>query len=94
MKCLITATSARSYTNIVEKYGVLNSYNYSFKERYETGIGMCRVDHIYKRVDSYIEINTLDELLQLSRDVGCELIVDENVRDGGLTIEIYDGYRE
>ena len=36
----------------------------------------------------YIEINTLEELNELIREVGCQVIIDED------SIEIYDGYRE
>lgn len=43
----------------------------------------------------YIDVGTVEELVELSRKVGHELVVGVNEKDGkSAYIEIYDGYRE
>ncbi|MGD6876879.1 hypothetical protein [Bacillus infantis] len=42
-----------------------------------------------------IDIQTLDELLQLQKDLDIEVIISHNdYDDGETTLEIYDSYRE
>lgn len=48
----------------------------------------------------YVEINTLEELLELKTEVGHRIILRDDFYDGAFnwyqepTIEIYNGYRE
>lgn len=62
----------------------LPSYNLQFRKESRGG---CSFYNKVKK-DIFIEINTIDELLELRKLVGKELIINEN------EIEIYDGYRE
>lgn len=46
----------------------------------------------YKLQDTLIEIDSLDELIELIKDVGNEVVI--NAKENPPTIEIYNGYRE
>lgn len=48
----------------------------------------------YGHSDGSIVINSLEELMQLSKDVGCALIIGGDRDPSKPQIELYDGYRE
>lgn len=53
--------------------------------------GVSKTDIKYKHWAIYI--NTLDELLELLEEVENPIVINK-YENGGLSIEIYDGYRE
>lgn len=86
MRILITSTTCGNYASDYEKQ--LQKYGYKVEER--TGYN----DVIY--MVSTIEINSLEDLMNLQKDVVESLIIDfsnENPHHEPF-IEIYDGYRE
>lgn len=86
MRILITSSLGGNYVCDYEEQ--LQKYGYKVEER--TGYN----DMIY--MVSTIEINSLEDLMNLQKDVVEELIIDfsnENP-DHEPFIEIYDGYRE
>ena len=85
MRILITSSLSGSYVCDYEKH--LQKYGYKIEER-EGYYGKHEV--------STIEINTLEDLENLQKDVVESLIIDfsnENPHHEPF-IEIYDGYRE
>ena len=86
MRILITSTLDGNYAYSYEKQ--LQKYGYKAEERkgYSGAIYMV----------STIEINSLEDLVNLQKDVFVELVIDftnENENHEPF-IEIYDGYRE
>ncbi len=74
MKFTLT-TSRNNYEDYPNEIEKLTELGFSF-------------DESWIEEDIEIEINTLEELIELSEKVGFELIVDKN------SIEIYNGWRE
>lgn len=103
MKFEIMATYChREVEEIVEKYPILKQYGFEVVEERkvctrnvkitdENGRPMTqKVPYEYVDKKAYIQINSLEEILDLRKDVDEDIIIynDSN------TIEIYDGYRE
>lgn len=69
------------------KYIITRTSNFvSDKKPYEKAISGGTDE--YDRIIWYVEINTLEELQALQKEVKCPIIISSN------TIEIYDDYRE
>lgn len=74
---------------------------YGIKEKYEPiltkyGFSTEYIDDQYGcYTETYVNINTLEELLSLSKEIsevdGSEMIISNSY---GLNLEIYNGYRE
>lgn len=78
MKFLLTATS----------YNCLSSENMDIFKK----LGAIFIGYLIK--DPEIEINSLEELMDLKRKLGNDLIITEKSGDSYPTIEIYNDYRE
>nr|DAI26782.1 MAG TPA: hypothetical protein [Caudoviricetes sp.] len=86
MKFRITATSCTNDVNMLEYYPFLKD-RIKIEQTTESET-TCFGSVTYTYEKCFIEIATLDELIELSNMCGTEIIIDAN----GL--EIYDGYRE
>lgn len=80
MKFRICATSVYWREDLLEHYPILSEYQ--IEQEVLTDKGGNRY------IKNFINIESLDELIQLSKDVGTNLIIEDG------NIEIYDGYRE
>lgn len=86
MKFRITATSCSNDVNMLKYYPFLKD---RIKIEQTTQLETTRfgiVTYTYEKC--FIEIATLEELIELSKMCGTEIIIADN------ELEIYDGYRE
>lgn len=89
MKFRITATSCSDDVNMLKNYPFLKD---RIKIEQTTQLETTRfgiVTYTYKKC--FIEIATLEELIELGKTCGEEIIIQT---DDEPEIEIYDGYRE
>lgn len=89
MKCLICAASCNQINrdNLIEKYPKLHDFNYSVVERKEWA---------YMTYDSYIEINTFDDLNRLINYAN-QIVIRKPGNEhehASYVIIIYDDYLE
>ena len=90
MKFKIEAVSVWEYhkldkfKKLIERYPCLNDIGFEI-EKYITNEGVLYYE-------AFVHIDSLDQLLELSKQVDEELIIHHNF--GEPRIEIYDGHRE
>ena len=85
---------------LLDDYPVLKNYGFEVIKETRTGRRVTRIKdenekpmvqetpYTYEIKKVYVNIDTLEQLMSLIKDVNCHVIVDED------TIEIYDSYRE
>lgn len=97
----IEATSVWHDEDVIKSYPQLSDFAFRCDEeekprmiaiRSDEGKLMLQQFGVKVVKHPYIEIETLEELVSLLNSVNAPLIIDKE--DNGLSIEIYDGYRE
>ena len=105
MKFEIEATYSCGAGEVIREYPILNDYgfelvdeHYTFKQPIKNPDGGYLIQETLSvRKRAFINIDTFDELMKLSLDVGQALILFMPENHGNVdipSIEIYDGYRE
>lgn len=97
----IEATSVWHYEDVIKSYPQLSDFAFRCDEEEQPRSIIIRDDEgkpMWQQVGTRIakhpkiEIKTLEELISLLTSVNAPLIIAKE--DDGLSIEIYDGYRE